>query len=572
MRKYLRVSLVLMVAIISMMWGGQAQAQNAPTTRVDSAGVKQVYVPAGCFTMGSDPSKDANTQTAEKPAHEVCITQPYWMDQSEVTNAAFDAFVKAGGYTQQNLWSSEGWKWLQSQPIKGPDTTCGPNFSAPQQPRVCVSYYEAQAYAKWRGGSLPTEAQWEYAARGTDGRIYPWGNTWNPAGANINTTGISKTTPVCSYPAGNSWSGACDMAGNVWEWVNDWYSDQYYALLVKNDPTGAPGGVYHVLRGGAWDADTIAARSAIRGGSLADYHLSSFGFRIVTGVSAAPISTATPAPTQTPTPIPTATTTAIPQLGLGSTQVDSFGVKQVYVPAGCFTMGSDPNSRTSELPAHQVCITQSYWLDQSEVTNAAFDAFVKAGGYTQQNLWSVEGWAWLQSQPIKDPDTTCTSASSAPQQPHICVSYYEAQAYAKWRGGSLPTEAQWEYAARGTDGRIFPWGNTWDVNINANINTSEIGKTAPVCSYPTGNSWVGACDMAGNAWEWVNDWYAEQYYTQLVKNDPTGPTSGIYRVLRGGSWNTYYFIARSAFRNIGNPTDRFNDFGFRVIVAAPPSP
>ena len=511
--------------------------------------------------MGSDPAKDASAQAAEQPAHEVCITQPYWMDQTEVTNAAFDAFVKAGGYTQQDLWSAEGWRWREYLDIFGPDNiNCGTNFNAPQQPRACVSYYEAQAYAKWRGGSLPTEAQWEYAARGTDGRIYPWGNTWNPAGANINTTGIGKTTPVCSYPAGNSWSGACDMAGNVWEWLNDWYSNQYYALLVKNDPPGAPGGMYHVLRGGAWDADTIAARSATRGGSSSNYRPSNFGFRIVTSVSA----TATPAPTA-----------AGPQLGLSSKRVDSFGVTQVYVPAGCFTMGSDyASAPAAEKPAHEVCITQPYWLDQTEVTNAAFDAFISAGGYTQQGLWSDEGWKWLQSQPIKGPDSTCISTSSAPQQPRICVSYYEAQAYAKWRGGSLPTEAQWEYAARGTDGRIYPWGNTWNP-VGANINTTGIGKTTPVCSYPAGNSWSGACDMAGNVWEWVNDWYSDQYYALLVKNDPAGAPGGTYRVLRGGAWDADTIAARSATRGGSLADYHLSSFGFRIVTsvsAAPPSP
>jgi len=185
------------------------------------------------------PDEEPTVFPSEAPSHQVCITQSYWMDQSEVTNAAFDAFVKAGGYSQQNLWSAEGWAWLQSQPIKGPNNAdCGPGFDAPQQPRVCVNYYESEAYAKWRGGILPTEAQWEYAARGTESRIYPWGNTWDPTKASTRLVGFGTLTPVCSYPTGKSWVGACDMTGNAWEWVSDWYSSIYYEQQIKDDPTG----------------------------------------------------------------------------------------------------------------------------------------------------------------------------------------------------------------------------------------------------------------------------------------------------------------------------------------------
>src|SRR5258708_430254 len=134
----------------------------AGSTRTDSLGVAQVWVPAGCFMMGSTDQQvqDAYTQAKnyegsqasldsvkiEKPQHKVCLTHGYWLDQYDVTNAAFDAFVKAGGYSTDAYWSAVGLKWKQSNHFTGPDTSCTQYSSEPQQPRDCVSWFEAEAY------------------------------------------------------------------------------------------------------------------------------------------------------------------------------------------------------------------------------------------------------------------------------------------------------------------------------------------------------------------------------------------------------------------------------------------
>src|SRR5262249_25857332 len=147
------------------------------------------------------PSWVSNTLGYEAPAHEVCLPSGYWIDQFEVMNQAYQAFVDAGGYTNLDYWSDEGKAWLKDQ--MGADLPIACEDHERDHPRVCVTWYEAQAYAHWRGGRLPTEAEWEYAARGPKSPRYPWGNDWDSAKANVvDSTGL---TTVGSYPAGISW-------------------------------------------------------------------------------------------------------------------------------------------------------------------------------------------------------------------------------------------------------------------------------------------------------------------------------------------------------------------------------
>jgi formylglycine-generating enzyme required for sulfatase activity len=248
--------------------GSSAAGSNAApgTVRTDANGVEQVWVPAGTFTIGSDdatrtpPPFAKDEAAAERPAHEVSISKGFWIDRTEVTNAAFKAFVDAGGYTNQGLWSDKGLTWLKLQNPASLPRPC--ESEAADQSRACINWFEAEAYAKWRGGFLPTEAQWEYAARGPESRIYPWGNTWDPSKANV--VGATGSKPVGSYPGGASWVGALDMSGNLMEWVTDWFSTTYYAEKVRDDPTGPPTGTRKVEKGGWWGGDPYVARAAYR--------------------------------------------------------------------------------------------------------------------------------------------------------------------------------------------------------------------------------------------------------------------------------------------------------------------
>jgi serine/threonine protein kinase len=251
----------------------------------------------------------------------------------------------------------------------------------------------------------------------------------------------------------------------------------------------------------------------------------------------------------------------------GTARADDHGIQQVWVPSGSFLMGSEagPETRSDEQPLHEVRISSGLWLDQYAVTNAAYQEFVEDNGYATRQYWSNSGWIWLTDNHIKGPGDYTGFAE--PQQPRVGVSWYEADAYARWRGGRLPTEAQWEYAARGPQALIYPWGNDFHDKL-ANVRGT---RTKPVGTYEDGKSWVCAYDMVGNVWEWVADWYDEEYYRQDIHIDPGGPTTGKTRVLRGGSWRHDRNFARAAARRHEAPLTRDDFIGFRIICPASPA-
>ncbi|MBX2997697.1 MAG: SUMF1/EgtB/PvdO family nonheme iron enzyme [Caldilineaceae bacterium] len=218
------------------------------------------------------------------------------------------------------------------------------------------------------------------------------------------------------------------------------------------------------------------------------------------------------------------------------------GAIYVLVPAGEFLMGSSQNS--SEQPQRTVYL-DAYWIMQTEVTNAQYAKCVAAGACNPPNnsRWQDALYA---------------------DHPVTHVDWQQASAYARWAGGRLPTEAEWEKAARGTDGRTYPWGNGEPNAQLCNFNRN-VGDTTPVGSYPAGVSPYGAHDMCGNVREWVNDWYGSVYYASAPDRNPQGPGSGQYRVLRGGSWYLNVNFVRSAHRLYIHPDSWYSDFGFRSV-------
>src|SRR5688572_14029802 len=204
----------------------------------------------------------------------------------------------------------------------------------------------------------------------------------------------------------------------------------------------------------------------------------------------------------------------------------------VVVPAGPFWMGSE-TGRPDERPRHRVDL-DAYQIDTYEVTNARYARFVEAGGYTTPALWSSAGWAWKNRLHVTQPAHWTNPAWNGPTQPVVGVSWFEAEAFCRFVGKRLPTEAEWEKAARGDDEREFPWGNDWDPTRTNGPPGGSV--TTPVGSYPSGVSAYGIHDLAGNAWEWVADWYGADYYASSPAANPPGPSSGLERVFRGGSW------------------------------------
>jgi len=252
-----------------------------------------VRVPAGEFLMGSDKEKDSDAYSDELPQHKVHLDE-FWMGKYPVTVAQFTAFVRDSGHqtTAEKRGTGRGWTGGKWEEIKGA------NWQHPRGPKSDVkgkgmhpvrqvSWDDAQAFCEWASRQaethirLPTEAEWEKGARGADGRIYPWGNE-QPNKNRCNFDKNAKdTTPVGRYsPAGDSPYGCVDMAGNVCEWVSDWYHGDYYESSLDRNPTGPSFGEYRVLRGGGWANTERNVRSAFRVRHSPDYRDVHDGFRV----------------------------------------------------------------------------------------------------------------------------------------------------------------------------------------------------------------------------------------------------------------------------------------------------
>jgi formylglycine-generating enzyme required for sulfatase activity len=244
---------------------------------------------------------------------------------------------------------------------------------------------------------------------------------------------------------------------------------------------------------------------------------------------------------------------------MGTDEASIQALEALHPPG--FVRGESP----SEQPEHEVRLTRGFWIDKYEVTVAAFQAFVDDGGYQNRALWSEAGWEWLNRQQADKLPRPCNNYG--PSTPRTCVTWYEAEAYANWRGGRLPTEAEWEYAARGPRSSVYPWGDEWDPSL---CNVLQSPGPLAVGSFPRGASWVGAEDMAGNAMEWVQDWLDVRYYQQGPMTDPGGPQVGTIKVEKGGWWGGNPFVARSAYRHFEDPPT-YNDahIGFRVVTPGP---
>ncbi len=237
------------------------------------------------------------------------------------------------------------------------------------------------------------------------------------------------------------------------------------------------------------------------------------------------------------------------------------GAPMVLIPEGSFPMGvphGDRDGGRDEYPRHDVFVN-NFYIDKFELTNSRYLEFVKATSHripqnpknATRNLWQGD-----------------TITESLADRPVINVDWADANAYCQWAGKRLPTEAEWEKAAKGTADRRFPWGNVEPTNKHLNFNQQWIGEKTlmPVGSYELGKSPFGVYDMAGNVWEWVNDWYDAKYYEKSPAKNPTGPETGTKRVLRGSGWQNETPTVRIFTRVDSDPTIRNESTGFRCAM------
>jgi formylglycine-generating enzyme required for sulfatase activity len=269
------------------------------------------------------------------------------------------------------------------------------------------------------------------------------------------------------------------------------------------------------------------------------------------------------------------------------------GAEMMLVAAGEFWMGIDDADQTRlkdecrqqggqeadcvfdrEGPRHRVWL-DAYYLDRYEVTNALFERFVRATAYRttaerEGHGWSRqyrdERWQWIKLDGAYFRQPGGSGTASEPSHPVVMVSWNDADTYCRLAGKRLPTEAEWEKAARGTDGRRYPWGDAWDAaRANAEM---KVGSTSPVGRFPSGASPYDIHDLAGNVFEWVADWHDDTYYRRSPERNPRGPETGTEKGLRGGAWTKLAIFVRATFREASVPTDRNDLIGFRCAKSA----
>lgn len=511
--------------------GNQAEQEQTATPLTTSAkfrikdGMEMVFVPEGTFEMGSNTGDED-----EKPVRQVNL-DGYWIDKFEVTNAQYEKCVSEGDCTPPGNTSAYT-----------RDAYFG-NGTYDEHPVVHVTWYQAQEYCQWTGGNLPTEAQWEKAARGTDSREYPWGDqTPDPNLANFDLS-VGDSTAVGSYPSGASPFGVLDMAGNVGEWVQD--SFEPYAVNNVTNPITNSTSAYRTIRGGNYFDQPSAIRSTYRFYGEPDLSGYDIGFRCslpaeTTQLSSTKIvqakSTVAPSPTS--------------EFHVGSTKVrDLDGMEMVYVPEGSFEMGNTTGDE-DEMPIRQIFL-DAYWIDKYEVTNAQYALCVADGACSKPVNGSSASRGYYYGNPTYE------------NYPVVWLKWSQANAYCQWAGADLPSEAQWEKAARGTDGREYPWGGDPPDETKGNYDF-DVGNSTAVGFYPQSLSPYGALDMAGNVWEWVRDWYGP-YDTDLT-NNPVGPGSGDVKVMRGGCWYNTTKNVRTSYRGGDDPNNTYYSYGFRCAV------
>jgi len=525
-------------------------------------GPEMIWLPGGTFRMGSP---EGVGEKNEHPAHDV--TQSHFaVGKFPLTVGEFRRFAEATGYKTEAEQGGGALVWNRGEYGDKKDASWRNPYMAQDEdhPVVCISWNDAQAYCEWLSKvtgqtyGLLTEAQWEYACRAGSDTAYCFGD--DEAGLDAYSWFGDQSESASTHPVGkkepNAWA-LYDMHGNVWEWVSDWYAEDYYGQLARSpaatasgaasdaahtaseakssaskDPSGPETGSDRVVRGGSWGNVAGLCRSAYRGWSDPGYRDSNLGFRLSrTGpLDSYPFTLGprdqdlAPEPEE---PIP----------WLRDTLADgSEGPDMVWLPGGTFRMGQDDSPYADEKPAHSVQVS-TFSVGQFPLTFAEYDRYCADTGKKKP---SDEGWG-------------------RGERPVINVSWDDAQGYCEWLSKQtdehyrLLTEAEWEYACRAGRTSRYCFGDDEEqLGDYAWYQENAEGKTHPV-SEKKPNAWY-IHDMHGNVWEWVSDWYSDSYDEQLASRtvvttsgvavdtsdtapdsskDPSGPESGSSRVVRG---------------------------------------
>jgi formylglycine-generating enzyme required for sulfatase activity len=596
--------------------------------------IEMVLIPPGTFQMGCAGSGSSGCSFDDRPQHEAVLTQPFYMGRYEVTQAQWVARMGSNP------------SWFQSASAQVPPE------QVPRRPVENVSWNMIQVFLGSTGMRLPTEAEWEYAYRaGTTTAYhsmpgYLSGTSDENLLANIawfESSARDQTRPVGQLYCNGF--GLYDMSGNVFEWINDRYSWNYYTVSPVVDPPGPTSGGVRVFRGGSWNDSPHWCRSSFRGSLVPSGAYANIGFRVVREVNDTPTlanihpSLGGPAggtgititgtrlagvvsvmiddvaatsvqvisPTMViavtpPASVGSRAVTVVTTSGASATLQNGFSyvtgmvpswatlidevpspaivtdgtlraaivdsgyawrvrdtatqIEMVLIPPGTFQMGCSPSSQDgcngAEYPVHTVTLTNAFYMGRYEVTQAQWMA----------QMDSNPSFFRSASQDVP--------ASQVSNRPVEQVSWNDIQGFLGATGMRLPTEAEWEYAYRaGTTTAYhsmpgYPNG-TNQVNLLSHIawNSSNAqNQTRPV-GLKASNG-LGLHDMAGNVFEWVNDWYSADYYASAPAVNPAGPSTGTHRALRGGGWGVGALNCRSSYRYFDRPFIDSAAHGFRV--------
>jgi serine/threonine-protein kinase len=481
-----------------------------------------IEIPAGEFLMGSNPIQPITSYPDESPEHQIDLEE-FFISAKPITNAQYEKFVLSTGYKKPGHWIGGV---VPSQKKAHPVTY--------------IDWDDANAFANWCGASLPSEAQWEKSARSSDGRLFPWGDA-EPTNEDANFGNlIGDTTEVGIHKSGASVYGVLDLAGNVWEWTSSIHREYPYNSNDGREDVNLWGA--RVVRGGNYLSSAKNIRCADRHSIYPTARDIYIGFRVATK-------------------------------NLSEIKKDcGIDFEWQKIPAGKFLMGSRytqtneelpdpeyfgvskhganrPADFDNELPQHKL-ILDEYRISKTPVTNAQYEIFTKATSYPVPGHW---------------PEGVVTPEIA--NHPVVYVDWADVQAFCNWAGVALPNEPQWERAARGRDGRIWPWGNTPPTKDLANFGQSDkTGRTQAVGSYPHGASPEGLLDVAGNVWEMVGSAYRPYPYEASDGRENFDLPEEY--VLRGGSfYSPHGRYLRTTARSMNYQFRRRDHIGFRVVQA-----